>query len=167
MVSGETTKFLGCFSCITVNAPSASGRLFTSSGRDFPALQHCLRCCCSILFASAKVQHFFIWPIQASVSRLSVTGYSFVGSTSTNIAADSSSRQQKPLARRHSHRHHQQEKPVKKSSFLRHTLMVIGYSAAKLVNISETTKQKQSYFPVLSEILWFDNRIVVVMLPVG
>jgi len=45
--------------------------------------------------------------------------------------------------------------------------MVIGYSAAKLVNISETTKQKQFYFPVLSEILWFDNRIVVVMLPVG
>jgi len=42
--------------------------------------------------------------------------------------------------------------------------MVIGYSAAKLVNISETTKQKQFYFPVLSEILWFDNRIVVVML---
>ena len=45
-----------------------------------------------------------------------------------------------PLARRHSHRHHQQEEPVKKSPVLFHTLMVIGYSAAKVVNISETTK---------------------------
>lgn len=44
------------------------------------------------------------------------------------------------LTRRHSHRYHQQEEPVKNRSVSFHTLMVIGYSAAKVVNISETTK---------------------------
>ena len=44
------------------------------------------------------------------------------------------------LTRRHSHRHHQQEEPVKNRSVSFHTLMVFGYSAAKVVIISETTK---------------------------
>ena len=44
------------------------------------------------------------------------------------------------LTRGHPHRYHQQEEPVKNRSVSFHTLMVFGYSAAKLVNISETTK---------------------------
>ena len=44
------------------------------------------------------------------------------------------------LARRHSYCHHQQEEPVKNRSVSFHKLMVFGYSVAKLVIISETTK---------------------------